>query len=254
MTRLLRRNAPQFELNLTPRAFQPVTVVQPAMMSLCAAAGWVDVDADGITDDSDDQDPTNGGGAPASSAAALLRGGRRSRWAFSATKILDHLYLGSYTDAMHPDELAQMGIRRILNVAGECPVERAVSEQFKTKHVELRDHSDEDIAAVFADCIRFIREGVEQGERVLVHCRMGVSRSTTIVLAYLMRYGTKETEPEEISYSSAFDFVKSLRPEVSPNLGFVLALRDLDRQRGFEAEEGTFEYDGSLPLSSVTSS
>jgi protein-tyrosine phosphatase len=52
---------------------------------------------------------------------------------------------------------------------------------------------------------------------VFVHCKAGKSRSATVVVAYLMWL-------EGTNQSDAYDEVKCMRPEVSPNLGFVMAL------------------------------
>jgi protein-tyrosine phosphatase len=48
---------------------------------------------------------------------------------------------------------------------------------------------------------------------VLVHCQMGMSRSSTLVIAFLMKefnWGFKE----------AFKYTKNKRPIVQPNEGF----------------------------------
>ena len=142
-----------------------------------------------------------------------------------ATELLPHLFLGSHGDACSTDQLQAKQIRRILNVAAECDLApTCTSSPILTKHLKLRDHSDEDISDHFEECIRFIHDGIIKNEAVLVHCRFGVSRSATIVLAYLMQYGTNETNPMQMSYEECFNYVKERRPQVSPNLGFVLAL------------------------------
>jgi len=47
-----------------------------------------------------------------------------------------------------------------------------------------------------------------------VHCMAGRSRSATVVLAYLMtRHG--------MSLADAYQFLKSKRPGISPNLGYM---------------------------------
>ncbi|CBH11365.1 dual-specificity protein phosphatase, putative [Trypanosoma brucei gambiense DAL972] len=63
---------------------------------------------------------------------------------------------------------------------------------------------------------------------VLVHCRYGISRSVTIVLAYLMRRNGW-------SLNDALQYVMCRRPHVEPNVGFMNVLlsfqRDMDPQK-----------------------
>ena len=62
--------------------------------------------------------------------------------------------------------------------------------------------------------------GKEEGEgrAVLVHCMQGVSRSTTVVLAYLMRHQGMRLE-------EALALAKEKRPRVQPNQGFLDQLK-----------------------------
>ena len=55
---------------------------------------------------------------------------------------------------------------------------------------------------------------------MLVHCNAGVSRSAAIVIAYLMY-------SQHLNYQQAFDLVKSKRPAIRPNDGFVAELKQL---------------------------
>lgn len=57
-----------------------------------------------------------------------------------------------------------------------------------------------------------------QGTRVLVHCKMGVSRSAATVVAYAMKqYGW--------SLEQALHHVQELRPVARPNPGFLRQLQ-----------------------------
>lgn len=73
------------------------------------------------------------------------------------------------------------------------------------------------IEAVFYDCIEFIDKVREEGGRIYVHCVQGVSRSSSICLAYLIF-------KEKLTYDDAFKLVRAKRGIVSPNLGFMVQL------------------------------
>ena len=74
------------------------------------------------------------------------------------------------------------------------------------------DIPSEDILAVLYDALEFIDVSLKAGGRVLVHCSQGVSRSATLVIAYLMwRSGS--------SYDEVYAQVKEARGITNPNIG-----------------------------------
>ena len=58
-------------------------------------------------------------------------------------------------------------------------------------------------------------------EKVLVHCHAGMSRSVTVVLAYLMKYC-------EHTFHTAYDFVKQKKSNISPNFSFLEQLLEFE--------------------------
>lgn len=75
-------------------------------------------------------------------------------------------------------------ITHILNLAPG--VENAFEDDYNYKKIEILDLPETDITQYFDECIEFIHEGIQRGN-CLVHCNAGVSRSTTICCAYLMK-------------------------------------------------------------------
>eukprot|EP00913_Durusdinium_trenchii_P011376 g10687.t1 len=66
-------------------------------------------------------------------------------------------------------------------------------------------------------------DAMHNGGRVLVHCREGVSRSATIVIAYLMwRYS--------LSFEAAHERIRQNRPICNPNTGFTCQLLQLAKR------------------------
>lgn len=54
-------------------------------------------------------------------------------------------------------------------------------------HVPIADMPDADLLTHLEETTKFLRRGLEGGGAVLVHCYHGVSRSASIVLAYLLK-------------------------------------------------------------------
>lgn len=126
-----------------------------------------------------------------------------------------NLYLGSASSAKDVEWLADHNIRRILNV-GATPARRPIPG-IAYDNISVDDVSTADLAQYFAEGYEFIRRGLAAGEGVLVHCHAGISRSPTMVAAYLMR-------SRGLSAPSALALVRAARPVVSPNEGFVQQL------------------------------
>ena len=61
--------------------------------------------------------------------------------------------------------------------------------------------------------IRFIEEGRKGKNKVLVHCAAGVSRSSTVVVSYIMKN-------KNIGWKKALEEVQSKHPMAFPNMGF----------------------------------
>lgn len=59
--------------------------------------------------------------------------------------------------------------------------------------------------------------------RILVHCSKGVSRSTSMVVAYLMKI-------QDMSFDEALQFVSEKRPVANPNASFRRQLQEYDQK------------------------
>ena len=54
----------------------------------------------------------------------------------------------------------------------------------------MNDVSDSPIGDHLDSAVEFVRTALESGGRVYVHCAMGVSRASTVVIAYRMQVGS----------------------------------------------------------------
>ncbi|XP_069377403.1 dual specificity protein phosphatase 22-B isoform X2 [Paralichthys olivaceus] len=73
----------------------------------------------------------------------------------------------------------------------------------------------------FRDSITFIHESRLKGEGCLVHCVAGVSRSVTLVVAYIMTVTGR-------GWVESLAAVRAARPCAGPNLGFLRQLEEFE--------------------------
>lgn len=127
-------------------------------------------------------------------------------------QITDTIYLGNIEGAFDIKKLKSLGIRKVLTVMSAFG-NHYNNHEFVHKSIEVDDAYDENIIKYFKECFLFM----EGSDKVFVHCAAGMSRSATIVIAYLMW-------KKKMSLNDAIDFVKKKRPIISPNLNFMRQL------------------------------
>ena len=134
--------------------------------------------------------------------------------------IPNFLYLSSYNAAKNKNLLESNKITYIINCAADfCDNYFEQEKKYTYLSFYIKDHVLENIECIFYECIKFIENVKEKGGRVLVHCIQGISRSVTIVMAYLI-YKNKFT------YDKAFNLVQNKREISSPNFGFSIQLQN----------------------------
>lgn len=89
--------------------------------------------------------------------------------------------------------------------------------------IDLLDHESSDLLSKLESATDYIYQSLKNGHKVLVHCQAGISRSATIVIAFVMRALHKDLD-------DALDYVKMKRPVVNPNRGFLRQLELFERQ------------------------
>lgn len=138
--------------------------------------------------------------------------------------VAEELYISSYQVASDRDCLTRHKITHIVNTAADI-CNNCFPDQFKYLTYFLKDSNSEQISLLFYRTLEWIHAAVTEGGRVLVHCKEGVSRSATIVMAYLMwRF--------EMSFDSAHETIRKVRPICNPNTGFICQLLVLGKRLG----------------------
>ncbi|XP_054758920.2 dual specificity protein phosphatase 10-like [Lytechinus pictus] len=168
----------------------------------------------------DGEDPPS----PTTDSEHILRGGSGicPSEGIPMTQILPHLYVGNEVDAANLDLLRLHGISHVLNVTNSVPCFHEGESAMRYMRIPVRDNGLINLRVHFQAALEFIEEARRRNARVLVHCHAGISRSSTVVIAYVMKHMNQPM-------TQAYQFVKSKRPIIAPNLGFVGQLMEFEQ-------------------------
>ena len=142
------------------------------------------------------------------------------------TQIEKNLYLCNM--AAIKDENLILDKYKISNIVELHDKDYKIKTQDKYKNLSYLSMQVDDrhfypIIDKFNESNQFIQRAVDNGENVAVHCSAGVSRSATIVTAYLIHIG--------YTYDEAIAKMTKLRNSFDPNSGFLNQLKQYERNK-----------------------
>jgi len=143
-------------------------------------------------------------------------------------KIRDKLFISGYEGANDVTVMKEQGISHILDATG---TQKLFPEDFVYHLVSWDDSPDQEVLSHLPSCVEFVEKSISEGTGVLIHCAAGISRSSTVACAYLMK-------TDNISFETALEIVRAARPICSPNGGFRIQLK-LWYEMGFQLEGTT---------------
>lgn len=138
----------------------------------------------------------------------------------SIARVTDNLYLCGASAITH-HRLLRGGVTHIINSTNDVPIFNVPGIQSTRVHVD--DHPYVRLDIHFDRIADEIHSAISSGGKVLVHCVVGVSRSATLCIAYLMKH-------HKMSLFTAHEHVRSRRPIIRPNVGFWKQLVDYERK------------------------
>lgn len=151
-------------------------------------------------------------------------------WTYSMRRdmqeIIPGLFLGPYSAAMKSkiDQLMQSGVTHIVCVRQDIEshfIRPNFPEKFKYLVLDIADTVTTNIIQHIPKVKFFIDDCLCYRGKVLIHGNAGISRSATLVIAYIMEtYG--------LSYKDAFLRVQQKRFCINPNEGFAQQLREYE--------------------------
>merc|ERR1712228_97363 len=96
------------------------------------------------------------------------------------------LWVGNDSDSQNIALLKQLKISHVLNCAG-LDIQTKYPSDIKQCIINAEDEPDFNIIDSYLDeCFEFIQDCQRSNGRIFVHCMMGMNRSITLIIAYLM--------------------------------------------------------------------
>ncbi|XP_066929895.1 dual specificity protein phosphatase 12-like [Clytia hemisphaerica] len=146
-------------------------------------------------------------------------------------EIEPHLYLSNITAAKNQQLLQQNIISIVLTVDAQ-PLGGSGGE-IENIYIEMNDDLKTNLVEKLPQCIDVIEDCVMEKRNILVHCHAGVSRSASVVIAYVMK-------SRGLSLRHASDHVKSRKQDVMPNPCFMYQLQVFEKMGCKLEKESTF--------------
>jgi len=139
---------------------------------------------------------------------------------------LKKILLGSKDVAKNFDLLQENGIVAVLNLTENMKNYHEDSTTLFYKRISISDSGESPIERFFLESIQFIEHHLQNG-KVLVHCKEGLSRSPTMVIAFAMKYFG-------ITLKEAYKkIIEKVGLNININDGFKQQLMNWDLQLNF---------------------
>ncbi|KAG9066134.1 Dual specificity protein phosphatase 9 [Linnemannia hyalina] len=155
--------------------------------------------------------------------------------------VLPNLYLGAEHNATNVKVLKRLGITFVLNVAIEIAqqegstatttiqLDTSAAEEATRGSIEFKSlawtHHQKDLLREFPTAFAMIDKALAASNgqgKALVHCQLGVSRSASLVIAYVMR-------ARGMGLTEAYDYVKQRSGVISPNMSLMYQLAEFEK-------------------------
>ena len=137
--------------------------------------------------------------------------------------IVNNVWIGDWNDSVTPQKLIINNIKAIVTLNSEFIhgyLDEFMYRELGIAHIriDIQDSRKADITPHLNSILRFISDANRENINVLVHCSAGISRSASVVIAYLIAaFG--------LDYDRALAHTRAIRPIVRPNSSFEKQLR-----------------------------
>ena len=137
-------------------------------------------------------------------------------------EVVPNLFISGEALAMSEERLRQLGIGAIV----ACGCKSHFPAKFLYHEVHVQDNANARIGHLLRPAANFIAKALDAGQPVLVHCKAGICRSATVIIAYLLMHRRDLVG----SVADALALVRAARPCAFPREEFLAACERLDAE------------------------
>lgn len=135
---------------------------------------------------------------------------------FSTDLVIPHLYIGPWDSRT---QVSDLKIKYVVSLLSNAERRYSNYPAYLPDNVQeysylAKDQIGFDLKLILDDCLPKIHKAVQAKENVLIHCAAGISRSASIIIAYLIQY-------RKMDMVDAFRLLKNARPSIQPNPSFL---------------------------------
>jgi len=144
-----------------------------------------------------------------------------------ANEIIPRLYVADMYTATDAPTLERLRITHVVSVVTVSELGDTYPYPPNVNHLNLPidDEISSNMARYFDHAIKWIKKAMDEDEsvNVVVHCMCGISRSPSIIIAYLMA-------TQGMSLSDSLSHIKAKRKISCPNSGFMDQLTEYEEK------------------------
>jgi len=161
-------------------------------------------------------------------------------------EIIPYLFISNWNTSNNPNIIKKYNIKAVITLE-TIDKPKDIIEFYKNNNIDfmyikLCDDPNSDISKYFDITYNFIDSHIKQKKNVLVHCMAGISRSTTIVLNYILKkkYELNHIKNPYIIVDDIINYVRTKRYIINPNSGFIKQLMIQSKKYYNEKQVGIY--------------
>jgi hypothetical protein len=149
------------------------------------------------------------------------------------SEVMKGLWISGYDILKSKEWFNYIAPTHILNCAEELSP-TYLDPKVVVHKIPLIDDVDEEAVHQILEGADILRKWISPTNHVVVHCKAGISRSATVILAWMILYNS-------FSYNEAFDRLREARNIIQPNPFYTDILKNL---KPLDASSCSSEEDG----------